>query len=94
MDDCIFQFKRHEAFRQQVQIVNTLADVYPHLVSEYHTREGKVGTLSSNSFRKKIIIPGEQDPSERACPVEQLRIRYSRASVFLCGNHVHSGRSQ
>ena len=71
--------------------MHALSDIHTHLVGENHTRKRNGRPLSPSRFRQEIVIPGEQDSSDRSCTVKQFGVRHSGASVFLRRDHVHTG---
>ena len=77
MNDLVCQFLRADAFGKQVEIMDALPDIHTHLVGEDHARKRNRQSLSPSRFHQEVVIPTEEDSSERSCAVEQFGVRHS-----------------
>jgi len=64
INDLVDDFFGRETFREELQVVDALADIRPHLVGEYDTVKWNISALPAGCFREQIVIPGKQDATQ------------------------------
>jgi hypothetical protein len=62
------------ALRNQVQILNHLADGYDLLMAEDDTRETDSALLPTMSFAEKVTVKSDDDPVECRGTVQEIRV--------------------